>query len=352
MMDDATSNISAVQAALATELNELVLGYRRTQLFYVAAKLGLADLLASGPQSVDALAAAAHVDASSLYRLLRALAGYGAFAEQEDGRFQLTPLAALLQADLPGSLRATVLAHGEDFYRVWGELFYSVQTGEPAFDRVYGLSNWAYRQQHPEANARFNALMASMARRRAAGVLSTYRFAGHRVVVDVGGGNGTLLVALLRHYPELRGMLVDQPHVIAQAHTVLATAGVADRCIVLEGDFFAEVPAGGDFYILSEILHDWSDARASDILVRCHRAMASGAKLLIVERVVPKGNDPSPAKLIDIQMLVTNAGGRERTEHEWRRLVESAGFRVRSIVRTGEPGDILEAVPDRSCRSS
>ncbi len=333
------------QPALAAELTELLLGYQRTQLLYVAAKLGLADLLAAGPQPLEALATATNTHAPSLYRLLRALAGHGLFAEREDDRFELTPLAALLQSDTPGSLRATVLAHGEDFYRVWGELLYSVQTGRPAFERVYGLSNWEYREQHPEVNARFNAVMAEYTRQTAAGVVANYSFPEKGVVVDVGGGNGTLLGTVLRQYPGLRGVLFDQPHVVAEAPAVLAAAGVADRCELVGGDFFVAVPPEGDIYILSWILHDWDDSRSTDILVQCRRAMSAQAKLLVVERVIPPGNEPSPGKLIDIHMLLINAGGRERTEDEWRALLEAGGFRLQSSTPIGRGFSVLEALP-------
>ena len=333
------------QPALAAELTELLLGYQRTQLLYVAAKLGLADLLAAGPRPVEALVAATNTHAPSLYRVLRALASLGVFAEREDGRFELTPVAALLQSGTPGSLRATVLAHGEDFYRVWGELLYSVQTGRTAFERVYGLSNWEYREQHPEVNARFNAVMADYARQTAAGLVANYSFPEKGVVVDVGGGNGTLLGAVLRDYPGLRGVLFDQPHVVGEAASVLDAAGVADRCRIEAGDFFVAVPAGGDIYILSWILHDWDDARATDILVQCRRAMPSQARLLVVERVIPPGNDPSPGKLVDIHMLLINAGGRERTEDEWRALLDASGFGLRSITPIGRGFSVLEALP-------
>ena len=335
----------AAQPALAAELTELLQGYQRTQLLYVAAELGLADFFTPGPQSVEALAAATDTHPPSLYRLLRALASLGVFAERGDGRFELTPLAALLQPETPGSLRAMVLAGGADFYPVWGELLSSVRTGRTAFEQVYGVSNWEYRRRHPEVNARFNALMADYARQTAAGVVANYRFPESGVVIDVGGGTGTLLAAVVRQHAGLEGVLFDQPHVVAEATAVMDAAGVADRCRIEAGDFFAAVPAGGDVYILSWILHDWDDARAADILIQCRRAMASRARLLVVERVIPPGNDPSPGKLIDIHMLLINAGGRERTEEEWRALLEASGFSLRSSTPIGRGFSVLEALP-------
>ena len=335
----------AAQQAPEVELTELLLGYQRTQLLYVAAKLGLADLLAAGPQPVEALATATGTHAPSLYRLLRALASLGVFAEQDDGRFALTPLAALLQSQTPSSLRAMVLAHGEDMNRVWGELLFSVQTGQTAFEQVYGLSNWEYRRRHPEVNARFNAVMAGYARQTAAGVVAHYPFPENGVVIDIGGGTGTLLAAILRQYPGLQGVLFDQPHVVAEATSVLGAAGVADRCRIEAGDFFVSVPTDGDIYILSWILHDWDDARATDILVQCRRAMPAEARLLVVERVIPPGNDPSPGKLVDIHMLLVNAGGRERTEAEWRTLLKASGFSLQSSTPIGRGFSVLEALP-------
>jgi len=286
------------------QLADLLWGYQRTQLLYVAAKLGIADLLVTGPRSTEELAAATGTHAPSLYRLLRALAGHAVFAEQEDGRFELTPLAALLQTDSPDSMRAMALAEGEDFYAVWGELLHSVRTGETAFARVYGMANWEYRAQNPEANARFNAYMGDLTRQKAAAVVTHYRFPERGTVVDVGGGDGTLLAAILRAYPHLRGVLFDVPHVVAQAEAVLAAAGVADRCARVGGDFFADVPPGGDRYLLATVLHDWGDDRAADILRTCRRAMTPGATLLVIERVMPGRNVPSMAKLRDMHMLI------------------------------------------------
>ena len=333
------------EPALAARVADMLWGYQRTQMLYVAAELGLADLIAQGFQPVDALAAATGTHAPSLYRLLRALAGDGVFAEREDGRFELTPLAALLRSDTPGSMRAMVLAEGRDFYPLWGELLHCVQTGETVFERVYGMSNWEYRVRHPEVNARFNAYMADMTRQKATEVLAHYRFPESGVVVDVGGGDGTFLVALLRRYPSLRGVLFDLPHVVERAAAGLAEAGVAGRCEVVAGDFFEAVPEGGDIYVLATVLHDWSDERAADIIRRCRQAMAPDATLLVIERVMPAGNLPSVAKLRDMHMLVSNAGGRERTEREWRTVLEAGGFRLRALTATGLTYYALEAVP-------
>jgi len=320
-------------------------GYQRTQLLYVAARLGIADLLADGPKPVDELASATGTHAPSLARFLRALAGLGVFAAREDGQYELTDLAQPLRSGVPGSQRALVLAHGEDLYPVWGALLYSVQTGAPAFDHVYGMPNWEYRRLHPEVNARFNAYMSDLSSSRAAVVARRYPFRDTGVVVDVGGGDGTLLTAILTRHPGLRGVLFDQPHVVAEAGTRLAAGGVVDRVEVVGGDFFAGVPAGGDYYILSAVLHDWGDERTAAILAQCRRAMGPEAKLLLVEQVLPPGNVPSTTKLYDILMLVTNAGGRERTEEEWRALLRAGGFDLTDRLPATPIYEVITAVP-------
>src|SRR5215203_236334 len=273
MSDPTPSTAAPVPPAPGAQLADLIWGYQRTQIVYVAARLGLSDRLADGPQPVDELAAATGTHAPALYRLLRTLAGYGLFAERDDGRFEQTPLSALLRSGTSGSLRAMALAEGEDFYPAWGQLLYSVQTGEPAFERVFGLSNWEYRAQHPNANARFNAYMSDLTRQKAAAVVAHYRFPDRGVVVDVGGGDGTLIAAVLNAYPDLRGVLFDLPHVAPEADGTIAAAGVAERCQVVGGDFFAAVPPGGDAYLLRQIIHDWDDAQATAILATCRRAL-------------------------------------------------------------------------------
>ncbi|HET7035313.1 MAG TPA: methyltransferase [Thermomicrobiaceae bacterium] len=345
MRDRATTTPSS---ALAAQLTDLIWGYQRTQLIYVAAVLGLADLLAESPRSVSDLAAASGTDAPSLARLLRALAAHGLFAEREDGRFELTPLAALLRSGTPGSLRAQVLAEGTDLYPLWGDLLHSAQTGQSAYEHLYGMPNWAYRERHPEANSRFNAYMSDVTRQKVAAVLANYRFPTDGVVVDVGGGDGTFLAALLRQYPALRGVLFDLPHVAPAAAPILAEAGVAERCALQAGDFFAAVPVGGDCYILSTVLHDWDDERSTAILRRCREAMSPVARLLVIERVLPADNSSPVGRLRDVHMLVTNVGGRERTEAEWRAVLAEGGFQVTQVtglVAAGTAYHVIEADP-------
>lgn len=333
----------APAAPLAARFTDLLWGYQRTQLLYAAAVLGLADLLVAGPRSVAELAVATETDAPSLARLLRALAAHGLFTERADGQFALNPLAALLQTNTPGSLRAMVLAEGGDLYPLWGALLHSVRTGETAFEHLHGMTNWEYRTHHPEVNARFNAYMGDLARQKVAAVLANYRFPDEGVVVDVGGGDGTLLIALLGRYPGLRGILFDLPHVVVAAG--LEAAGVAARCAVLGGDFFTAVPAGGDYYILAAVLHDWGDARAADILRQCHRAMTPTATLLLIERVLPDDNSSPVGRLRDMHMLVLNAGGRERTASEWRAVLADGGFTLTALTAVGPAYHVIAAIP-------
>ena len=331
------------QKVSGAALHDLIIGYQRSQQVMVAAELGLVDLLAGGPRSVASLADATGTDADALRRLIRGLTACGLLALRDDDTVGSTPMAALLQTSVEGSLRTLALTQ-RDFYPVWGELDYSVHTGQPSFDRVYGQPNWAYRQQHPEANKRFNDLMAQHARARAADLLDSGRLPSSGTIVDVGGGNGTLLVAVLAKHPQLHGVLFDQPHVLTDAPDVLVGAGVADRCDVVSGDFFAAVPSGGDAYVLSGVLCDWPDDRATGILQTCRHAMGRDARLIVVDGNIGTGGRSSSIAAIDLQLMLTNAGGRIRTEHDWRALFKTAGLTIETIVTTGQVWDIFEVV--------
>ena len=324
-------------------LQQLLFGYRVSQGLMVAARLGLADLLASGPQGCPALAQATGTHAPSLYRLLRLLASVGVFAEDDQHRFALTPAAAFLRSDVDGTLRHMAMHLGEEsHWRSWGELLHSVRTGGPAFGHLYGMGHFAYLARHPEEAATFDAFMVDQTAHAATAIVSAYDFAGVSTVVDVGGGRGTLLAAILTAYPALRGILFDQPQVLEGARALLEASGVASRCELSGGDFFQAVPAGGDAYLLQQILHDWDDERAKQILERCHAALPSDGRLLIVERLIPPGNAPAPAKSVDMVMLVI-LGGRERTEGEYADLLAGAGFRLARVIPTRSPFSILEA---------
>jgi hypothetical protein len=308
-------------------LRRLVTGYQVTQAIHVAAKLGLADLLADGPRSSDDLAAATGTHPEALYRLLRALAGVGVFREEEERRFGLTELGAGLRADAPDSLAGWAAFVGEPYHRqAWGALEHSVRTGANAFRHVHGTDSWSFREHHPDLSAGFDRAMADLARQVAGAVLAAYDFGRFGTIVDVGGGTGAFLAAILARHPATRGVLFDQPHVVAGAPPVLAAAGVADRCAVVAGSFFETVPAGGDACLLKAILHDWEDEQCVEILRVCRRAMAEGAALLVVERELGPPNAAPDGKFSDLNMLV-GPGGRERTPGEYAALFAAAGFR-------------------------
>ena len=330
-------------ASLVPRLQQLVWGKATTQCLFVAAKLGIADLLADGPRTIDDLAAEAGANASALYRVLRLLASLEVFVELEPGQFALTPMAELLQADAPCSFRDYAIVHGSEWYnRAWAHLLYSVETGRPAFDHAYGLSLFDFLEQHPAAATDFDNSMTALSRFEAAGVCAAYDFTGCGTVVDVGGGRGRLLTDILTAYPTLRGILYDRPSVVEAAGPELASGEYGKRCQVVGGDFFANVPAGGDLYMLKHIIHDWDDARSAIILRNCREAMAAGGRVLVVEGVMPPGNVASNSKLWDVVMLALTPGGRERTEEEYAELFGQAGLCLSRVVPTNAVVSIVE----------
>lgn len=313
-------------------LRRLVNGYQVSQAIHVAATLGIADLLGAGPHRSDDLAASTGTHPPSLYRLLRALASVGVFREEDDHRFALTELGMSLCADAPEPVDGWAAYIGQPYHwAAWGDLLHSVRSGENAFRHIHGMDSWAYRAQHPELSAAFDYAMATNSRRILGPVLDAYDFGRFSRVVDVGGGNGALLAAILARHPAARGVLFDQPHVVSGAGPLLASAGVVDRCEVIAGSFFETVPAGGDAYVLKAILHDWEDAECIRILRTCRQAMADGTALLVVEQELCSPNEGPDAKFSDLNMLV-GPGGRERTTQEYARLFQAAGFRFIRFV--------------------
>jgi hypothetical protein len=326
-------------------LQEMTNGYWTTQIIYVAAKLGIADLLTHGPQDVDTLARATQTHAPSLGRLMRALGGLGVFRENEQHQYELTTLGRCLVSRSPGALRARAILNGEEWYQSWGGLLDSLRTGKSPFQNLFGKPFFEYLAGRADTAATFNEAMASSTEVAAAAVVKAYDFAGCRTIVDVGGGTGVFLGVILRANSQARGILFDRPNVAAAAREPLADAGIAGRCEVVGGDFLEAVPSGGDVYILSWIIHDWDDDRSIAILGNCRRAMTSDARLLLIEQVVPTGNQPSLSKLYDVHMLVLYSGGRERTLHEYRSLLAAADLRLTKIIPTEVPRSVIEAVP-------
>lgn len=325
-------------------LLQMVTGYWVSQTIYVAAKLGIADLLEDGPRSVEDLAAATSSHAPSLYRVLRALASVGIFTEASPGHFALTPLASLLRSETPGSMRALTIMYAEEQYRAWGDILHSVRSGEPAFDHVYGTHYFGYLAEHPESSQVFNEAMVGWTNQLVGAVVDAYDFSPFRTVVDVGGGYGALLATILRKHENQRGILFDQPHVVADAKQHLEAAGVADRCTCVGGDFFQALPPGGDVYILSQILHDWDDDSATRILRQCRKVVPEDGRLLVVELVLPPGDEPFLGKWLDLHMLAL-LNARERTAEEYATLLDRAGFESVGVIPTMPGPSVVEAVP-------
>ena len=311
----------------------------------LAANLGIADLLAEGPQTSDWLAQATSTHPPSLYRVLRLLSSFGVFSEIDPGRFAQTASSDLLRAGTLDSLRSWVQMTG---LLVWPQTFaaalHSVKTGQPALKHVVGTEFFEYLETHPREGTVFSAAMSDFGRGVSQAVVQAYDFSNVGTIVDVGGGHGTLLSAILRGNAHLKGILFDLPHVADGARGLMASAGIADRCEIQGGDFFAEVPAGGDVYILSWIIHDWDRGRAVSILKRCRQAMPTTGRLLLVEAVIPPGNEPHAGKIMDFVML-TALGGQERTKEQYEDLLQEAGFRLSAVVQTASPMSVIEGRP-------
>jgi hypothetical protein len=328
---------------VSAELMQMLMGFRTAQAIHVAATLRIPDLLADGPRSSAELAEPTEADGPALHRLLRALAAVGVFHEDADGRFSLTPLSERLRSDVAGSVRGWALLIGRPyFWRSWGNLEHSIRTGENAFRALHDTDVWDWRSREPEESEIFDDAMKAMTGAANAAILDEYDFGRFSTVVDVGGGNGTLLAAVLARHPEARGILFDQPHVVDKAGVVLAP--VAERAEVVAGDFFESVPAGGDAYLLKSIVHDWEDGEAATILTRCRAAMGPDARVLVIERIVGPPNQGAEAKFSDLNMLVM-PGGRERTEAEFAALFERAGLHLVGTVSTASGHAVLEAAP-------
>lgn len=329
----------------AAQLTQMIFGFMITQAISVVARLGLADLLKDGAKSTDELARATGTQARPLYRILRALASVGIFAEDDSGCFRLTPLAEPLRSDAPDSLRDFSIFIGADWHwRPWADLFGSAQTGQPAFERIYGKAYFDYLGENTGPAQVFNDAMTSLSTAASAAVVSGYDFTGIGRLVDVGGGHGLLLSSILEKYPQMNGVLIDAPSVIAGTKDMVEARGLRERFEAVGGDFFASVPAGGDAYIMKHIIHDWNDECASTILQNCHRQMTENGKLLVVEMVIPEGNAPSLGKLLDLEMLVL-LHSYERTEAEYRALFKRSGFELTRIVPTRSAYSVIEGRP-------
>ena len=311
----------------------------------LAAELGVADLLSNGPRSSDEIAHATSTHPGSLYRLLRLLSVFGVFSELEPGRFEQTPTSELLRSGTPNSMRPWMRMVG---LAAWGPMFaqamHSVRTGEPSFERTMGVAFFEYMTGHPHDGEIFNEAMTAFGQGVVAAVVQAYDFGGIQRLVDVGGGHGALISAILQANPSLQGTLFDLPHVAAGARSALSVAAVADRCQIASGDFFESVPPGGDAYILKWIIHDWDRDRAVAILRNCRRAMNPNGRLLLIESVISGPDEPDPGKIMDFIMLL-GLGGQERTEQQYADLLGEAGFDLNRVVPTASPMSLIEAMP-------
>jgi hypothetical protein len=319
--------------------------YWVSRTVYVAAKLDLADHLTDRPKNAGELAGPTRTDETSLYRLMRTLASLGILSEDNDHRFALTPLGEALKKDAPGFARSSVLTLGADLrWRSWGELLHCVKTGETGVAKAFGMNGWEYLDRHPQDRTFFEEMCAGFLGREPAAVAAAYDFSGFRTVIDIGGGIGNLLAAIIEKYEGLNGVLFDLPDVVHEAAALIQKRGLEDRVTVEGGDFFESVPPRGDAYILSHVIHDWWDEKCLTILCNCRKAMNPGGRLLMVEMVLPEGDVPHLGKLTDMEMLVMS-GGQERTEREYSALLGKAGFRLARVVPTESESSVVEAIP-------
>jgi len=325
-------------------LHQLMVGHWVSQALCVAAELGIADHMASSPSDVSELARAVSAHPRALFRLMRALASVGVFTEVAPRRFALTPVGDCLRATSATSLRALALTVNSLDWAAWAEMRHSLRTGETAFQHVHQMGPFDYFHRNPEVGKTFDEAMTGFVTQNGAAIVEAYDFRGLRRIIDVGGGVGTLMMSILRSSPEITGVVFDLPDVIAVAEQRVERAGLAARCDCVGGSFFETAPADGDAYIMASIIHDWDADHCRRILATCRAAMPSSAKLLLVEMVIPAGNAPFFGKLLDLEMLVC-FGGQERTEEEYRELLNATGFRLTRVVPTRTPSSILEALP-------
>ncbi len=321
------------------QLMQFIVGKWISKPLYAAAELGIADLLSEGPKSIQELARDSQSHAPSLYRMMRALASVGIFSETEDNRFELTPMADYLKT---GAMRSVALMFNSDWSdQAWRYFLDGIKTGDTPFEKAHGLPVSAWLEENARAAQVFNEANAIKAGSSHSAIVEAYDFSGIHTLTDVGGGLGILMAEILTVNPFMEGVLAEIPSVVEKAKEVILARGLEDRCRVVECDFFRRIPSGSDAYLMSNILHDWPDEQCLSILTNCHRAMKPGSKLLVVEMLIPPGNEPSVAKLLDLEMFVTT-GGRERTEAEFDNLFRSSGFELSRIIDTKESICIIQ----------
>jgi O-methyltransferase domain/Dimerisation domain len=324
-------------------LTQMILGYVTSKAIHVATKLNIADLIAAqGPMNCSGLAKKTGAHEESLHRLLRALASVEIFQEDSEGKFSLTPMAECLKEDSPDSLKAMSLSTGAAFYKAYEEFLYSIQTGDGGLKKALGMPIFDYLTNNPEEGKIFDRMMTDFHGDETAPMVGTYNFSDFKTIVDVGGGNGSVISAVIKNNPGVSGVLFDLPDVINRSRENIAAWGLSDRIKLDTGSFFESVSGGGDAYILRHIIHDWSDSDAVTILSNCRKAMNPGGKVLVVEAVIPKGNDPNPFKWLDLTMLMI--GGKERTEEQFKDIFTKAGLKLARIVPFTPVMNVVEGV--------
>ncbi|MCC6947675.1 MAG: methyltransferase [Bradyrhizobiaceae bacterium] len=329
----------------SAELMQLANAFRISRAVHVVAELGIGDLLKDGPRKAEELAAETNTHPRALYRVLRTLAAVGVFHEGNDRNFSLTEVGQCLRSDAQNPVYDWAKFVGRPYaWQTWAELLQSVRTGESVFRHVHGCEAFEYRARHPEENLLYDRAQAEISRGVSEAVAKSYDFSAFKQIIDVGGGQGGLLIRVLQVWDRLRGVLFDQPQVVANAGKALAAAGVLDRCEIVGGSFFDSIPAGSDGYMMKAILHNWDDEPSISILRNIRKAMRPDGKLLIVERVVGGPNEDLEAKLSDLQMMVA-LGGLERTLEEFTELFDASGFRIERVIPTGTRYSIIECLP-------
>jgi hypothetical protein len=335
--------LAPLQAAPRTAMTRMIYGFMLSQAIYVAAQLGLADLLKDGARSSDDLACSTSMHAPSLYRILRTLAAVGVFEETEPNMFGLTPMGETLRTDAEGSLRPLAVCMGDQCnWQAWGDILHSIKTGESAFEHVFGTGFFQHLERHPNNAKMFLESMNCCASLYNEAIVAAYDFSRFGKIIDIGGGQGKLIAAILKANQEPRGALFDTPNQTPIAKRRFEQEGIAERCETITGDFLESVPEGGDAYLLKHIIHDWDDAMAIEVLKTCHRSMSKDARLLLIEEIVTEDSEFTPAKVLDIQQLLM-PGGRERTAEEYRKLLEAAGFELTAVIPTQSSLSIIES---------
>jgi len=328
------------------QMMQMITGFWTSCCIYNAAKLDIADILASKPRTIDQLSELTHCHNPSLNRMMRALLSVGIFNKNSKGEYSNSALSETLRSGVPGSMKAMAIAQLGDHYSAWGNLLYSLKTGKTAFDKVEGMPIWKYYETHPEEGENFIEAMAGVTGAVIHNVIPAYDFTAMSTIVDIGGGNGALLMAVLQSAPEAKGIVFDEEYVVEKTKEVLAQKGYSERCSTMGGSFFDFIPKDADGYLMKMVLHDWNDEQSLQILNNCRQAMKPGSKLLVIESVIPEEDTPHPGKFMDINMLAMT-GGLERTEKEFSTLFQKAQLKLLRVIPTHMPMfSILEVVKE------